>query len=166
MNTRVVLATIIIIAGFAAVFIHNSNTVVNQRTVVFSSFLKTTSTDNLEKLETPLTDIVSETVKEPSDKESRAVVTGDRIRVNYRGWLASDGTIFDQSFTRGDSGFIFTVGSGVIEGWSKGVVGMKVGEVRRLKLPYSLGYGDAGNPPSIPEKADLVFDVELIEFVK
>jgi FKBP-type peptidyl-prolyl cis-trans isomerase len=165
MNTKIVLATIILIAGFAAVFIFSSNTVVNQRVINFESFLKNTSTDNLEKLEAPLTDIITETIKEPADNDSKAVITGDKIRVNYRGWLASNGTIFDQSFTRGDSGFVFIVGSGVIEGWSKGVVGMKVGEVRRLKVPYALGYGDAGNPPAIPEKSDLIFDVELIEFV-
>ena len=95
---------------------------------------------------------------------NKEVKKGDSITVHYRGWLALDGEIFDQSFNHGNDGFTFTVGQGVIEGWSQGVVGMKVGEVRRLKIPYNLGYGEYGAGLTIPPFADLIFDVELVSF--
>jgi uncharacterized damage-inducible protein DinB len=50
----------------------------------------------------------------------------------------------------------------VIAGWDAGFEGMKVGGKRRLFLPYQLAYGELGQPPTIPAKAELVFDVELL----
>ena len=50
----------------------------------------------------------------------------------------------------------------VITGWDQGFAGMKVGGKRRLFIPYQLAYGDAGHPPTIPAKSDLIFDIELV----
>ncbi len=50
----------------------------------------------------------------------------------------------------------------VIAGWDVGFDGMQVGGQRRLFIPYQLAYGDAGRPPVIPAKAELIFDVELM----
>ncbi len=91
------------------------------------------------------------------------VAAGDAITVQYTGWLASDGTKFDSSLDRNQP-FPFTLGGHqVIPGWDQGFAGMRVGGKRRLFIPYQLAYGDAGRPPVIPAKADLIFDVELVD---
>jgi peptidylprolyl isomerase len=80
--------------------------------------------------------------------------------VHYTGYLL-DGTKFDSSVDRGEP-ISFPYGAHrVIEGWDTGFEGMHVGGKRRLYVPYQLGYGETGSR-SIPPKAELVFDLELI----
>ena len=56
----------------------------------------------------------------------------------------------------------FTIGVGqVIAGWDKGIVGMKVGEVRKLTIPYVMAYGE-NSLEGIPPYSDLYFEVELV----
>jgi len=87
-------------------------------------------------------------------------VRGRNVQVHYTGWLL-DGTRFDSSI--GGHPFTFQLGAGeVIEGWDRGVAGMKVGGKRKLTLPPELGYGSRGAPPDIPPGATLVFEVELL----
>ncbi|XP_031474355.1 peptidyl-prolyl cis-trans isomerase FKBP15-1-like [Nymphaea colorata] len=86
---------------------------------------------------------------------------GDKIKVHYRGSL-TDGSVFDSSYERGDP-IEFELGSGqVIKGWDQGLLGMCVGEKRKLKIPSKLGYGAQGSPPKIPGGATLIFDTELV----
>ncbi len=132
----------------------------------FVSRLKNQSKENLETLSAKLTTLKTQTLMESNSASTREVKLGDTVVVNYRGWLASNGKIFDESFIRGDDGFEFTVGYGVIEGWSEGVQGMKIGEVRRIYIPSELGYGSYGAGSDIPANADLIFDVELISFTR
>ena len=81
--------------------------------------------------------------------------------VHYTGWL-TDGTKFDSSVDRGTP-ITFPYGARqVIPGWDTGFQGMHVGGKRRLYIPYQLAYGEAGRPPVIPAKADLIFDIELV----
>ena len=87
------------------------------------------------------------------------------LTVDYTGWLFdpskadNKGLVFDSSI--GKTPFTFTLGVGdVIKGWDAGLVGMKVGGVRRLVIPPSLGYGTVRNN-SIPPYATLLFEVTL-----
>ncbi len=86
----------------------------------------------------------------------------DVVSVHYVGRL-EDGTKFDSSIDRGES-FSFTLGAGeVISGWDQGVLGMQVGEKRRLTIGPALGYGENGVPGVIPPDSVLIFEVELLE---
>lgn len=106
----------------------------------------------------PMQELEIKVLKEGSGVEAQ---NGDTVYVHYTGKL-DDGTVFDSSVTRGTP-FDFELGAGrVIKGWDLGVKGMKVGEKRELIIPSKLGYGDAGAPPTIPGKATLTFEVELL----
>lgn len=87
--------------------------------------------------------------------------------VHYTGWL-TNGKKFDSSRDTMPNGqprapISFAQGARrVITGWDIGFEGMKVGGQRRLFIPYQLGYGEQGRLPTIPAKAELIFDVELM----
>ncbi len=95
--------------------------------------------------------------------EGESPQEGDMVTVHYSGYLA-DGTMFDSSVERGQP-FKFELGAGkVIKGWDEGVSFMKKGGKIRFIIPYELAYGEPGRPPKIPPKAELTFDIELIDF--
>eukprot|EP00593_Proboscia_inermis_P003190 CAMPEP_0171295620 /NCGR_PEP_ID=MMETSP0816-20121228/4243_1 /TAXON_ID=420281 /ORGANISM="Proboscia inermis, Strain CCAP1064/1" /LENGTH=119 /DNA_ID=CAMNT_0011768437 /DNA_START=31 /DNA_END=391 /DNA_ORIENTATION=+ len=80
-----------------------------------------------------------------------------------RGTLASDGSEFDSSVSRG-SPFKFTIGVGqVIKGWDEGVALMSLNEKATLTISSEYGYGSRGAGGVIPPNADLKFEVELLE---
>lgn len=90
-----------------------------------------------------------------------AVEEGDTVTVHYIG-TTQDGVKFDSSYDRGTP-FFFKVGGGkVIEGWEKGLIGMKVGGQRILVIPPDMAYGDR-QVGAIPPDSVLVFAVELLE---
>lgn len=87
---------------------------------------------------------------------------GQKVTVHYSGWLMN-GKVFDSSLKR-NKPFTFEIGKRkVIRGWDEGVLTMKVGGRRQLKVPSALGYGTVGSPPVIPKNATLIFEVELLE---
>jgi FKBP-type peptidyl-prolyl cis-trans isomerase FkpA len=94
-------------------------------------------------------------------------VSGKTLTVQYTGWLYDPtrtdfkGLQFDTS--AGSTGFVFGLGGQqVIAGWDRGLVGMKVGGIRKLVIPPSLAYGSVRNQ-SIPPSATLVFEIELLD---
>ncbi len=92
--------------------------------------------------------------------EGAVVKTGSQVRVDYLGQTVN-GEVFDGSYAKGQP-FDFTVGSGVIDGWSKGLEGVKVGSRVILVIPSAEGYGKAGSGDKIPANADLVFVVDVL----
>lgn len=90
-----------------------------------------------------------------------AAEKGKTVEVHYTGFL-ENGDIFDSSVLRGQP-ISFRLGAGmVIPGWDEGIAYMNVGGKTLLSIPYELAYGEAGRPPTIPAKAKLIFNVELI----
>jgi len=88
---------------------------------------------------------------------------GTRVVVHYAGVAWSNGQEFDASWNRGST-FDFRLGGGeVIEGWDRGVAGMKVGGRRRLTIPPHLGYGSRGAGGVIKGGETLVFVVDLVD---
>jgi len=91
-----------------------------------------------------------------------AAQTGQHVRVDYTGWL-TNGKKFDSSVGTGKP-FELMLGAGqVIKGWDEGIVGMKAGGKRQLRIPPDLAYGAKGYPGVIPPNSTLIFDVKLLE---
>jgi len=87
---------------------------------------------------------------------------GDKVVAHYTGKF-TDGKVFDSSVPSGTP-FTFPLGQGrVIKGWDEGFALLHVGEKATFIIPYHLAYGEAGRPPTIPPKATLIFDVELLD---
>ena len=94
--------------------------------------------------------------------EGIEIINHSKILVHYLGKL-EDGTKFDSSYDRGDP-LSFQIGlRQVIEGWERGLMGMKVGGKRTLIIPPELAYGEIGAGDLIPPNATLIFDVEIID---
>lgn len=102
------------------------------------------------------------------DGTGTPLTAGRCVYAQYTGWT-TDGKKFDSSRDTTNAGRIkdpisFPQGfRRVIAGWDLGFQGMRVGGSRRLIIPWQLGYGEKGRPPAIPERATLIFDVELMQ---
>jgi FKBP-type peptidyl-prolyl cis-trans isomerase len=83
--------------------------------------------------------------------------TNQQATIKYVGHLP-DGSVFDQS----QGAFQFTLGRGVIPGWSVGVASMKVGEIAKFSIGYDYGYGERGYPPIVPGRSELTYEIELL----
>lgn len=88
------------------------------------------------------------------------VKPGATITAHYTGALVKNGIIFQSSL---DAGRAITFGlDQVIQGWTLGVPGMKVGGTRRLVIPAEQAYGSRSPARNIPANSDLVFDIDLV----
>jgi peptidylprolyl isomerase len=107
----------------------------------------------------PPADLQITDIWEGDGAEARA---GSEVEVHYVGVAFSTGEEFDASWNRGNP-LVFRLGIGqVIEGWDRGVQGMKVGGRRQLVIPAHLAYGDRGAPPRIKGGETLIFVVDLL----
>jgi FKBP-type peptidyl-prolyl cis-trans isomerase len=98
--------------------------------------------------------------------QGEGAAPGDTVTVHYVGVL-SDGTEFDQSWSRGQPFPVENLGqASVIPGWNEGLVGAKIGERRRLEIGANKAYGAAGNPPTIPANAPLAFEIDVVDITK
>ncbi len=114
---------------------------------------------NMDNQTTESNELKIEVTQEGEGVEAK---NGDTVAVHYTGYLVN-GQVFDSSIGRGEP-IEFVLGTGgVIKGWDQGVLGMKVGEKRKLTIPSDLGYGSAGAGGSIPPNATLIFEVEMIK---
>ncbi len=93
-------------------------------------------------------------------------INGQTVTTNYTGWLYDEnatenkGAVFDSNEGRGPFSFVLGAGT-VIQGWDQGVLGMRVGGLRRLVIPPSLAYGSQSTG-SIPPNSTLIFEIELL----
>ncbi|HRI44425.1 MAG TPA: FKBP-type peptidyl-prolyl cis-trans isomerase [Fimbriimonadaceae bacterium] len=85
---------------------------------------------------------------------------GDKIEVHYTGTFLN-GEKFDSSKDRGQPLAVEIGKTGLIKGFTDGLIGLKVGGRRKVTIPYELAYGEQGRGP-IPPKATLVFELELV----
>lgn len=89
---------------------------------------------------------------------------GDQVVCNYVGYLA-DGKVFDRSFDRGEP-FKFAKGTKLIAGANAAFGETRKGMKRRVVIPASMAYGEAGRGAVIPPNSTLYFDIEVLEVVK
>ena len=118
--------------------------------------------DNSQNIDiTAVEQITSTDIQIGSGEEA---VTGNKVKVHYVGTL-DDGTQFDSSKEK-NTPLELTIGNGdVISGFDQGVLGMKVGGIRKVVIPPSLGYGYQ-QMGEIPANSTLTFEIELLEIVK
>jgi FKBP-type peptidyl-prolyl cis-trans isomerase FkpA len=94
---------------------------------------------------------------------------GDVATLHFTGWLEEKGgkgrELYD-THTRNDP-VSFVVGTDrVMPGWNEGVIGMKPGGKRLVKVPAELGYGSRGVQDVVPPNAALIFVIDLLELQK
>lgn len=95
------------------------------------------------------------------------VKSGDALTAQYVGFAWSTNKQFDASWDRGGEPTTFTLAQGsVIDGWTEGLPGMRVGGRRLLIIPPAKGYGDQGQGADIPGGETLVFIVDATKTAK
>lgn len=116
-----------------------------------------TAADSLKELQIGVTKSI------PEDECHVKAKAGHTVDVHYTGYLRDNLEQFDSSYGRGVP-ISFKLGKGqVIKGWDQGLLGMCIGEQRKIQIPSDLAYGERGIPGVIPKNADMIFDVEMVD---
>jgi len=103
-----------------------------------------------------------------TEGEGEPLVTkGAKVRVHATGTVEQTNKKFWSTKDDGQRPFEYNAGvGGVITGWDQGCLGMKLGEVRKLRIPATEGYGAQGFPAwGIPPAATLLFEIELLKVI-
>lgn len=108
----------------------------------------------------PVTDIKELEILDIVEGTGDEVQPDATVTAHYTGAVCATGVIFQSSHDMGRPA-TFPLGH-VIDGWQKGVPGMKVGGTRRLIIPAAQAYGSSSPSALIPPNSDLVFDIELV----
>ncbi len=134
----------------------------------------TDSTDSIKKTAADSTKKEPEWIKTESGLKYRDIIVGEgvvatdgmKVECHYTLWnsdpLGDRGKKIQSSKTTGRT-FHCQIGTGLIKGWSEGMIGMKEGGTRQLLIPPDIGYGKRGKPPVIPANATLMFEIEFIK---
>ncbi|MFH8250900.1 FKBP-type peptidyl-prolyl cis-trans isomerase [Microbacterium sp. B2969] len=124
-----------------------------------------TAKDGSPTVTLPDGDMPTEFKKATLKKGDGAVVeAGDSVLVQYHGVSWNSGDVFDQSW--GKQPFTFTVGSGVVQGFSDAVTGETVGSQVIAVLPPSAAYGEGEINESDLTGQTLVFVVDILAAAK
>jgi FKBP-type peptidyl-prolyl cis-trans isomerase len=162
MNTRLAVFGIVCFLIVGAVAVYAKNNFKPESTSGNSLYkLDTIQGPKVQGASPTMTEQVTELkIEDEREGTGSAVESGDTVEVNYVGTLLN-GQKFDSSYSRNQT-FSFKVGAGeVIEGWDKGLVGMKVGGKRKLTIPAEMAYGSQG-AGTIPPNSPLIFEIELV----
>ncbi len=155
---------LVVVAALVLIYLAFPQTQAAKQAPPTAKDLLTTNTNTQPKtnLATNIMQPESDQLKIEVIKEGTGVgaAKGQSISVDYTGKL-TDGKVFDSSIPRGQPFTLVLGGGQVIPGWEMGLLGMKVGEQRRLTIPPALAYGKKGIGGVIPPNATLIFDVEM-----
>ena len=156
MNKNILIALVIILIVVAAGAIYFSLPKKN------NNMTQTTNSSDQSATNFDIQGMKVEILKQGTGEGAKA---GDNISVNYTGTL-TDGTKFDSSVDPSFghvAPFPYTLGNNqVIQGWELGLLGMKVGEERKLTIPPELAYGAQSPSSLIPANSTLVFDITMV----
>jgi len=99
--------------------------------------------------------------KRPENCALKSII-GDLVAVHYTGVTFEDTPVeFGSSIGKEPTKFYLGYGE-VISGWDRGLLGMCLGEIRKLVVPSDLAYGERGYPPNIKPNMGVAFEVELV----
>ena len=113
----------------------------------------------------PLPDFKIEELKRG---EGPILKENDVVLIHYRGWIfdtsRSDkkGSIIGDTYSFGKPLKVKYGINELIEGWTEGLRGLRFGGKRRLFIPSTMAYGNAGAGNSIPKGTNLIYEIELL----